>query len=332
VRVVLYVGRLSREYKADLEPLIRAFGRIVPECPSALLLIAGSTTHAGSEIDEFPRRVQRELQGRVVVIQDFSPVTKRILYGSADLFISPVDNVQESFGLTLLEAMASKLPVIASDWSGYRELIRHGKEGFLLDTSIDPSVWTDATDLAGFSLTPATEFCVAQRTVVSVDQMTQWMGLLLSDPDLRQRMGDAGHERVRNHYTWSRLLPRFSALWDEQVRRSKTAAPTAAGKTPDLSKVFRPYATEREPNSAHFFVHTAPNALVEYSECHPEDREGIAILERCADSSLNLSGSSSAASGVLPRIYRLLKQGYLVAGLPGWSTKRTTSTRRPAVT
>ena len=53
---------------------------------------------------------------------------------AADVFISLVDNIQETFGITPLEAMASGLPVVVSDWDGYRHTVRDGEEGFLIPT------------------------------------------------------------------------------------------------------------------------------------------------------------------------------------------------------
>ena len=50
--------------------------------------------------------------------------------------MSLVDNTQETFGLAVAEAMAAGLPVVASNWNGYRDLVRHGVDGYLV-----PSRW-----------------------------------------------------------------------------------------------------------------------------------------------------------------------------------------------
>lgn len=52
----------------------------------------------------------------------------------ADGFTSLSDNIQETFGLVVVEAMASGLPVVASDWNGYRDLVVPGETGWLVPT------------------------------------------------------------------------------------------------------------------------------------------------------------------------------------------------------
>ena len=42
---------------------------------------------------------------------------------AADIFVFPIDNVQETFGLAPVEAMAAGLPVIVSDWDGLKETV-----------------------------------------------------------------------------------------------------------------------------------------------------------------------------------------------------------------
>src|SRR5262249_57736317 len=63
---------------------------------------------------------------------------RRGAYAAADIFMSLADNIQETFGLTPVEAMAAGLPVIVSDWNGYRDTVRHGAEGFLIPTIAPP--------------------------------------------------------------------------------------------------------------------------------------------------------------------------------------------------
>ena len=58
------------------------------------------------------------------------------VWHAADLVVSLVDNIQETFGLVIVEAMASGLPVVATDWNGYRDLVVDGETGFLVPTTM----------------------------------------------------------------------------------------------------------------------------------------------------------------------------------------------------
>ena len=53
---------------------------------------------------------------------------------AGDIFISLSDNFQETFGLTPLEGMAAGLPVLVSDWDGYRSTVRDNVDGFRVKT------------------------------------------------------------------------------------------------------------------------------------------------------------------------------------------------------
>ena len=60
------------------------------------------------------------------------------IWSAADIFISLADNIQETFGLTPIEAMAAGLPVVVSEWNGYRDTVRHEVDGFLIPTIMPP--------------------------------------------------------------------------------------------------------------------------------------------------------------------------------------------------
>jgi glycogen synthase len=49
------------------------------------------------------------------------------------------DNIQETFGLTPLEAMAAGLPVIVGDWDGYKDTVRDGVDGFRIPSLMPPA-------------------------------------------------------------------------------------------------------------------------------------------------------------------------------------------------
>ena len=71
-------------------------------------------------------------------------LTLRCCWASADLFLSLVDNPQETFGLAPVEAMAAGIPVIG-DWDGYRFTVSDGVEGFRIPTLAPPCARQEKT-------------------------------------------------------------------------------------------------------------------------------------------------------------------------------------------
>src|SRR6202012_5551691 len=90
------------------------------------------------------------------------------LWAGADVFVSLVDNIQETFGITPVEAMAAGLPVVVSDWDGYRSTVRDGVEGFLIPTLGGPPGGLGDT----FALRLALEMDSYQAYVGTVAQHT----------------------------------------------------------------------------------------------------------------------------------------------------------------
>ncbi len=125
-KIFLYFGRLSASDKADLLPLVLAFTSVREAVPNLrpLLVIAGNPR--GSYSDRLKAELRdRNIADSVRFVPHVSDGERPFLYGAADLFLSPADSVQESFGLVILEAMACGVPQVVSDWNGYRDLVVH---------------------------------------------------------------------------------------------------------------------------------------------------------------------------------------------------------------
>ena len=78
---------------------------------------------------------------------------------AADIFVSLADNIQETFGLSVIEAMASSLPLVVSDWNGYKDLVNHGFNGFRIPTEMltSSSTFHDSVDRSyGLGFSPTT--------------------------------------------------------------------------------------------------------------------------------------------------------------------------------
>ncbi|MDP6935277.1 MAG: glycosyltransferase family 4 protein, partial [Myxococcota bacterium] len=185
------------------------------------------------------------LDHRVHLRFDLTDAEKEDLLDASDFFFSPIDNLQETFGISIVEAMARGLPVLASDFDGYRELVEHGITGFRIPTTmVKPS--HDFTELTGILEPRVAQLAMAQHVSVDVGQLVSRMRQLANSPDLRDRLGTAGRERVRETYTWRSVLTRYEQLWAELAERCAGQDPTHAAMDPALvehADIFQGYPT-----------------------------------------------------------------------------------------
>ena len=253
--VLLVFGRISHSSKMDLLPLLRALQRVLAggvDPTGVCLVLAGWT-------DDDPRQVRDPvitlLSGLAANIglplRAFprpSEADKRALFGLADIFVSLADNPQETFGLTLLEAMASELPVVASDYDGYRDLVVDGDTGFLVPTLGLPD--TDPWDvLAPLCYDNHAQLLLAQGLAVDVAATARVLEALILDPHKRRAMGRGGRARVEAQFSWASVIDRHLALWEDLAARpvpdratlGRTRHPSAMA----YGEVFAGYATDR---------------------------------------------------------------------------------------
>jgi D-inositol-3-phosphate glycosyltransferase len=246
--VFLYLGRFSAADKMDPYPLILAFAQsIYRQHRHACLILAGNDTQfrMASRIEQFVRDLG--VADRVRVMPNLRAEDKRSLYAAADVFLSLSDSVQETFGLTVVEAMACGLPVIASDWDGYRESVQPGVTGLLV-----PTYWANCVkEISGLARSrgdPETHWLLGQSVCVDMKALTESMLALAEDPELRRRMGEAGRQRARQEYSWPVIVGRYEQLWEELLRRAaadgENASDGAGFGCYDHVEVFGHYATE----------------------------------------------------------------------------------------
>ena len=135
-----------------------------------------------------------------------NPEVVRCCWAAADLFLSLVDNPQETFGLAPVEAMAAGLPVVVSDWDGYRYTVSDGVEGFRVPTLAPAHAW-QGEELAlqhDHGLLGYQDYvgAVAQHVAVDTDAAAAAIVRLAEDPALRERMGEAGRRTVQQRFDW----------------------------------------------------------------------------------------------------------------------------------
>jgi glycosyltransferase involved in cell wall biosynthesis len=233
--IILYLGRFSPYDKMDLAPLLLAFKNAIrQESRPCTLVLAGADSrfNYADRVMEIAGRVG--VSDSVRILRDLPDSDVPLLYSAADVFISPSDNLQETFGQTVIEAMASELPVICSDWDGYRDLVVDGKTGYLI-----PTYWQECDsvicDYSGLWEPSVTHFYLSQTVTVDVDRMAAALRELISSAELRASMGAEGRRRTLELYDWSIVIRSYVDVWGE-LNRLASSQPFA----PQLSSWYRP--------------------------------------------------------------------------------------------
>jgi len=219
--VLLVLGRISPSSKMDLVPLLRAGQRLAAEGvdPAGLCLVqAGWADDGHQAVTQTLTNLAANIGLPFRLVVRPTEEDKRDLLGCADIFVSLADNPQETFGLSLLEAMAAELPVVASDYDGYRDTVADGRTGFLVPTLGLPD--TDPWDvLAPLCYDSFTHLFLAQGQAVDVPATAAALKRLILDPGLRREMGLAGRARLEEGFSWSSVIARHLALWETLAAR-----------------------------------------------------------------------------------------------------------------
>lgn len=233
--LVLWVGRLSFFEKAYPQPMFRALEEAAQATGARVCFAMAGWFPNGAE-DEARYREAAGAYAPSVEVRfedgnDAAVVAD--LWAGADIFLSLVDNIQETFGLTPVEAMAAGLPVVVSDWDGYSYTVRDGVDGFRIPTLGGPT--NGAGEPLGRMHAQQIETyqsyvgSVAQHTAVDVGRAAQALTDLIASPDLRRRMGSAGRERARQTFDWPVVVAGLHDLLDE-LAAIRAAVPQSAAE------------------------------------------------------------------------------------------------------
>jgi glycosyltransferase involved in cell wall biosynthesis len=219
--LVIWVGRLSFFEKAFPQPMFRAVEEAAQRSGKRIAFaLAGWFPDPKAHRALYDAAAKAYAPSVPVHYIDGNDREKLAdLWAGADIFLSLVDNIQETFGITPIEAMASGLPVVVSDWDGYRFTVRHGQEGFLIPTLGGPQNGVGRALAAGhvmqFQSYQSYVGAVAAHTAVHVGKAAEAIAALAADPGLRRRMGAAGRERIRTAFDWPVVVGQLQALFDE---------------------------------------------------------------------------------------------------------------------
>jgi phosphatidylinositol alpha-mannosyltransferase len=172
---ILFVGRFT-EPRKGFKYLLRAMPLVHQQFPDAQLVVVGS-----GNPDKFASTIEKYRVNNVEFIGMVPPSELPRYYASCDVFCAPSTG-RESFGIVLLEAMASGKPVVAANNPGYASVLGRSETGALVPPK-DPQ----ALSLA--------------------------LVRLLADAELRQRLGEVG-QAYAQQYAWPRLAARILDVYD----------------------------------------------------------------------------------------------------------------------
>jgi hypothetical protein len=185
----------------------------------------------------------------MTVLDGRAPENQASAWAAADIFTSLADNVQESFGLTPLEAMAAGLPCVVSDWNGYRDTVRDGVDGYRIPTVMPGAgAGLDLAQRYDDGVDSYDQYCGHTSQAVAVDgaQLAQAYERLIQDAGLRRQLGENGRRRAHEEFDWEVVFGRYRALWselDERRRADVALAPALPQAVPDRLDPFAVFAS-----------------------------------------------------------------------------------------
>ena len=163
---VLFVGRMEK--RKGLKYLLMAYSRLKWQFPNLRLLVVGPGTPDKDSFRVLGEHSLRDVEFVGGVSQD--DLVR--YYKTADIFCSPATG-RESFGIVLLEAMASGTPIVASRLKGFQTVLEEGMQGLMAPPKDD---------------------------VALADALRQ----MIQDPTMRSAMGAFG-ERRAYEFRWERV-------------------------------------------------------------------------------------------------------------------------------
>ncbi|WP_319423245.1 glycosyltransferase family 4 protein [Pleurocapsa sp. FMAR1] len=189
---MLFVGRISPE--KGVHDLIDAFIEVTATYPDAVLTIIGPHIIVAKEmlfdlqhepevqalepyygvnyLEYIKSKIPPHLSDQIIFAGSLPQEQVLPYYQQADVVINP--SLSEAFGMSLVEAMATQTPVVATKIGGMTEIVNDGVTGLLSDPG-------------------------------DIQALANAITAIISEPETARKMGEAGRERVLQYYTWEQI-------------------------------------------------------------------------------------------------------------------------------
>lgn len=173
-KVLLTSGRLAKR-----KGVAWFVGNVLPKLPENIIYaVAGD----GPDRENIKNAIEKTgLASRVKMLGYIPDEKRNILFSTCDLFIQPnirVEGDMEGFGISVLEAAVSKIPVIASDLEGLKDAIKDGQNGFLVEP-------------------------------MNIPRYVQKINELLADDNYRKEFGARARLFVIENYSWEKIAQKY---------------------------------------------------------------------------------------------------------------------------
>ena len=249
--VFLFLGRLSFHAKAHPFQMYEALELAAKQTGKKITLL-----QCGWFANDFIEKTFKEGAQkfcpsiRTIWLDGRKEEARMSAWAASDIFLSLSDNIQETFGLTLIEAMAAAKPVIATDWNGYRDIVVEGDTGFLVRTFMPEATIGDdlamayATDTINYN-----RYIGLSSQLVSVDLRSLQKACiqLIENGELRKSMGRAGRLRAQSMFDWNVVMSSYRQFWsflqDIRSRALSDNQPQLRGVTSEQLNPFRLFSS-----------------------------------------------------------------------------------------
>jgi phosphatidyl-myo-inositol alpha-mannosyltransferase len=180
---IVFMGRL--EFRKGLNYLLKSFYYVKKEMPNTRLIICGPGTRLRKRYEQWVKDVRLK---DVVFTGMVNFEEQPSYYRTADVFCAP-NTSHESFGLVLVEAMATGRPVVASNIEGFASVVTDGKDGLLVPP-------------------------------MTVHPLANTLLKLLNDKQLRLQMGQQGLITAQK-YDWEGVAARVLAYYSKTIEKTR---------------------------------------------------------------------------------------------------------------
>jgi glycosyltransferase involved in cell wall biosynthesis len=244
--VFLHAGALSSRAGAHPQQMFSALERAASAGRTVHLLLCGGV--AGEAAEPALREAAALLAPSIrLVVQAHD--RQALAWAAADVFTALGDGVRDCFDAATLTAMAAGLPCVIGDWSGDRDLVRDGVDGYRIPTTMPgPGAGLDLAQRYDDGVDSYAQYCGHMGLAVAADggMLAQVYARLINDAGLRRELGANARQRAQQEFDWSVVFARYRQLWselDERRRADAALTPVLPQAVPDRLDPFTLFAS-----------------------------------------------------------------------------------------